>query len=680
MRISKNNKAYKLVCKTSRFLYQIGIFSILALSITSTVFATTVDVKSYGAKGDGTSDDTVAIQAAVDAVKDNGGTIVFPSGTYIVGQVNVTGGLTLKTKDGEATTAVIKTKNYAGAWNRCFTTQASGYMHNDSTDSAPLNFSNLDFDGNLANQGAYIQYELEHQAAIFVMANINNTGKLIVNISDCNFKDGVAGAMAIYTNTIATINNCTATDYFKGAVVAVGDGGEIYISDLTTDGNLHRTGINIEPEGASELYIEAENMDINGCLDIKLINGSTFIGENIKVRRGPFFLYSRDSTMEFLDSEFHAGAKSTSHIYYPHNVKFDNCDFFALRESSDTAVEYSAAFVYFNLGTAAEEDQKLTFKKCRFKMDSGFLSTDTVYAVYNNSSKNALNNVIELQDCTIDSGYDYGIYVKQGGILRAVNVSTAADTGVFLGATNSYADYYFDAVLDNVSFESGTTVAERLNWDHSNNKMCHKNMTIDDSYNTLETQNGLTDNTYSGGRLILGAAAPSNCPGLVGDVYQIEADGGLGSAWLCTTSSQAAAVWTSLQKLSFSYSYSVDPANDFSLVKLNNNSVTQGTYWIIGDLADGGDIICDLGSVQDIAAVELLSQTGAAYRPMPASTIYVGDGTTWTEVGDTARVYGPVLEQRLASNINMSGRYIKITLESYAGYYMYLGEINIYQE
>ena len=49
-----------------------------------------VNVKDFGAVGDGVTDDTAAIQAALDHVAANGGTLYFPAGTYLSDSLQVT--------------------------------------------------------------------------------------------------------------------------------------------------------------------------------------------------------------------------------------------------------------------------------------------------------------------------------------------------------------------------------------------------------------------------------------------------------------------------------------------------------------------------------------------------------------------------------------------------------------
>jgi len=46
-----------------------------------------VNVKDKGAKSDGQTDDTAAIQAAIDQVAGNGATVFVPDGTYMVNAV-----------------------------------------------------------------------------------------------------------------------------------------------------------------------------------------------------------------------------------------------------------------------------------------------------------------------------------------------------------------------------------------------------------------------------------------------------------------------------------------------------------------------------------------------------------------------------------------------------------------
>jgi hypothetical protein len=54
------------------------------------------NIRDYGAKGDGKSIDTTALQAAIDACnKDGGGTVLVPSGTFVIGSTELKSNVTL---------------------------------------------------------------------------------------------------------------------------------------------------------------------------------------------------------------------------------------------------------------------------------------------------------------------------------------------------------------------------------------------------------------------------------------------------------------------------------------------------------------------------------------------------------------------------------------------------------
>ncbi|MGI9072221.1 MAG: glycosyl hydrolase family 28-related protein [Bryobacteraceae bacterium] len=54
-----------------------------------------IDVKTYGATGNGSTDDTAAIQSAINKLPPSGGTILFPCGTYLIGEGSSNVGLTI---------------------------------------------------------------------------------------------------------------------------------------------------------------------------------------------------------------------------------------------------------------------------------------------------------------------------------------------------------------------------------------------------------------------------------------------------------------------------------------------------------------------------------------------------------------------------------------------------------
>lgn len=100
-----------------------------------------VDVRAYGAKGDGSTDDASAIQAALNATTD-GRQIFFPSGTYIVGTtLFIPGGRTLRGGGGQSTTLKLKDSS------NCALVAVPGTWPQYN-----IHIIDLNFDGNKANQ------------------------------------------------------------------------------------------------------------------------------------------------------------------------------------------------------------------------------------------------------------------------------------------------------------------------------------------------------------------------------------------------------------------------------------------------------------------------------------------------------------------------------------------------
>jgi len=67
-----------------------GGSDLIGIGETTLTESLTINVKQYGAVGDGVANDTTALQAAFDAIKPTGGTIRIPQGNYLFSKLTVT--------------------------------------------------------------------------------------------------------------------------------------------------------------------------------------------------------------------------------------------------------------------------------------------------------------------------------------------------------------------------------------------------------------------------------------------------------------------------------------------------------------------------------------------------------------------------------------------------------------
>ncbi|MFV0469633.1 MAG: glycoside hydrolase family 28 protein [Dysgonomonas sp.] len=88
-----------------------------------------LDVKKFGAVGDGQTDDTEIIQAAIDKCASKLGTVVFPSGTYYTRPLFMKSNVTLRLEDGAVILGSPNKKDYDDAFPNAGSIETSALIY-----------------------------------------------------------------------------------------------------------------------------------------------------------------------------------------------------------------------------------------------------------------------------------------------------------------------------------------------------------------------------------------------------------------------------------------------------------------------------------------------------------------------------------------------------------------------
>jgi hypothetical protein len=241
-----------------------------------------VSVKDFGAIGNGTADDTAAIQAAINLACTNGGMVYLPAGTYKISAAlvfsmnsNVIDPIKRPSMrgDGMAATSIIQTGNFRGIEVIGYDPQPAGYCE---FDSFSLYGPALDVQGMVFKDIAFVTVNNVYLAGwavglygINVLSSSFTDMEIRFNYGGFYFESNAAFGFVSEPNAIymagCTVGNNTA---FGGKVIGAGTfnyiGGSIESNGFGTDLSSDKWGLTILNAGGNLAQQAACAFNISG--------------------------------------------------------------------------------------------------------------------------------------------------------------------------------------------------------------------------------------------------------------------------------------------------------------------------------------------------------------------------------------------------------------------------------
>lgn len=196
-----------------------------------------INVRNLGAKGDGTTDDTAALQAAFDIAGLNswaGNTriVYIPSGTYLTGTITVTGSIATVIGDSEFASVLLAKPSITGAVLSVGT-------------STTINFRSFGIDGNKASlttiNGTHHGIQMQDRTNDGTYVKTGNLSHVYIRNTDGDGFHGGAYRQEFLADYIYTINtnghgiyqHPNAADWYLNKVSITGAGGYgMYLSTM----------------------------------------------------------------------------------------------------------------------------------------------------------------------------------------------------------------------------------------------------------------------------------------------------------------------------------------------------------------------------------------------------------------------------------------------------------------
>lgn len=426
------------------------IIIFICLYYKSVAFTESIDIREFGAIPNDELDDTDAIIKAISySYKTKGSKVKFAGGNYIISSIHIKHGVYIYSDDKSKLTRAKRMDK----WSRMFTTYLNGTYINQKSNE--IYFDGLTFDGNINHQGEYKNFELEHQAIIFISGNIDNEKRIKVSIRNCRFYNGVGDGIHLHQNVQASIKNCLFKNLFRGGVTITGGNTDVVMTNLKIEKSENLTGIDIEYDSpgyknSRKIIVKVDGLDIDGDLDIGLVEGK-FIGKNITCHSAPLNFFAPSASIQISNSFFYGGILESCRIVYPHNVVFENC-IFNMDFETNKKEEIGNFVVLHNTGDRISMNNSLVFNNCKFKNISNKNLKQRVIAIKVYSDKSLRNNKIILKNCSFVN-YTIGLFASIGGNFYLNNNYFDCDEAFHIDSQiNENEEYNFNVFLKKSKF------------------------------------------------------------------------------------------------------------------------------------------------------------------------------------------------------------------------------------
>jgi Pectate lyase superfamily protein len=391
-----------------------GSFSGNGASLTYTLGVGTVNVKDFGAKGDGTTDDRTAIQNAINSLTS--GVVVFPTGSYLIGS---SGGVGLTLKPGVDLVAL-------GGSNVTLLPSTNGtsvlYYLNPTTNTLQSNFviKGINFSANSKTSCN----------AIYINGNVSGARCSNIRISDSTIT-GFSDSSGYGINLVYCANTFITNVFFSTCYTG------IYTSNCA-DTNMNDTmALN---GGGNGFYFTGTNSPFNegyrltGCSTNGQAVGIYINGCDYGVVSACSFTTCAQST-----------TPSAGTAFASNHWKFVNCEFSVAGTGT-----YASGFPGFTIGAASTGVSACTrfaFVGCQFLLNTfGLVLNGTNHVVNGCLFSNNTNVDISLNSTAYvaitgnqcDSG-TVGYSVFENGSSNTLVVGNVVRKQISLGGSGSTA-------------------------------------------------------------------------------------------------------------------------------------------------------------------------------------------------------------------------------------------------